>query len=278
MSVSFIALAALLLSACASVPDAAETRDALVEVTAEPAAPDAAAEFSVEHQPDPLVEAIDCTPYLVITARGTGEPTKGQLLSPVARLISEARPGQVQVLDLDYPAGGEVKESATVGVRMLIDTLNVQADACDEQRFVLLGYSQGSLVVGDALVDAGLRMVGETVGAVTQEAADRILAVVLYGDPRFVGSEDYNVGDFDAEVNGLLARTAGELAAYRDRIRDYCGARDFICQISLDLDESGHVVYFKNGMQQDGAAFVITLLDPVDLRDDTLADETEDAP
>lgn len=256
--------AGILLSGCSPEPDPEATRESLVEVTEEPAAPDAAQEYDVERRPEPIVEPVDCSPYLVVTVRGTGEPVKGQLLSPVARAIAAARPDEAQRLDLDYPADGEVKEGSTVGVRKLIDTLNVQTEACAEQRFVLLGYSQGALVIGDALAAPEARLVGDTVGAVSEAAADRVLAIVLYGDPRFVGAETFNAGDYDPAVNGLLARAEGDLAAFADRIRDYCVARDFICQSSLDLDERGHVAYFENGMQQDGAAFAITRLDPPD--------------
>lgn len=257
-----VLLAGLALTGCTPEPDPAETVEALTEVRDEPSAPDAAEELSVERMPDPIVDPLDCSPYLVLTVRGTGEPGDNQLVTPVAKLISESRPDEVQVVDLDYPASGEVKESATIGVRTLIDTLNVQAEACPDQRVALLGYSQGALVIGDALSPAETRLVGGTVGSVSEAAAERVLAIVLYGDPRFVGSKEYNVGDYDPGVNGLLPRVEGGLEAFAERIHDYCVARDFVCQSSFDLDEKGHVTYFKNGMQQDGAAFVITRLDP----------------
>lgn len=252
----------LLLAGCAPSIDPEETRDSLTEVTESPVQPDAATELDSELHPDPIVDPLDCSPYLVITVRGTGEPTKGQLLSPVARAISDARPGSVQTVDLDYPANTDVKEGGTVGARTLIDTLNLQAESCEEQRFVVLGYSQGALIVGDALAAPESRLVGPTVGEVTAAAAERILAVVLYGNPRFVGGESYNAGSYRAQINGLLPRPLGSLQAYADRIRDYCVARDFVCQSSLDLDEQGHISYYDNGMQQDGAAFVITRLGP----------------
>ncbi|QZY52027.1 cutinase family protein [Leucobacter tenebrionis] len=255
------------LSGCATSVDPAATRESLTEVTEEPTPPEAAELYDAERHPEPIVEPEDCSRYLVITVRGTGEPAKGQLLSPVAREISAARPDQIEVLDLDYPADTDVNEGGTVGVRTLVDTLNVQAEACPDQRFVLLGYSQGALVIGDALAQPDARLVGATVGEVGADAAERILSVVLYGDPRFVGSEPYNAGDYDPAVSGLLARPEGSLDAFADRLRDYCAARDFICQSTLDLDESGHVEYFDNGMQQDGAAFAITRLDPHDRAD-----------
>ncbi|WP_336659736.1 cutinase family protein [Leucobacter sp. USHLN153] len=257
-------LAALFaLSGCASEVDPEQTRESLSDVTEDPAQPSAAEEYSAELHPEPVVEPGECDPYLVITARGTGEGSSGQLVAPAARTISAARPGDVRVLDLDYPADSDVKEGATIGARTLIDVLNVQADACPHQRFVLLGYSQGALVVGDALSAPKYRMVGETVGEVSGEAMGRIAAVVLFGDPRFEGDAEYNAGSYDPDLDGLLPRPEAALEPLADRIRDYCVEGDFICQSSLDFDEQPHVAYYSNGMPADGAAFVITRLEEI---------------
>ncbi len=248
---------ALVLAGCSSPPDPKQTRDSIAKVKESPAPADALEPYDAGLHPEPLVEPVDCLPYLVITSRGTGEPTRAQLLSPVAKAISEARPDQVETLDLDYPADTDVNLGATRGVRILIDTLNVQAAACPGQRFILLGYSQGALVVGDALTQAADRLVGTAAGSLTPEAADRILAIVLYGDPRFSGAEPYDVGDFDPGLHGVLPRPTGSLEEFADRLRDYCVNGDIVCQSSMNLDEEGHVAYYSNGMQQDGAAFVI---------------------
>ena len=251
---------ALSLAACSNVPEPKENIDSLTAVTEAPAPPAAAEEYDVELHPEPIVEPLDCTPYLVVTARGTGEPNKGQLLSPVARAIRDAFPDQVKTLNLKYPASTDVNEGGTYAARLLLDTLNVQADACPTQRFVLLGYSQGALVIGDVLSSPEGRLVGGTVGQLSDEAAVRIIAVVLYGNPRFSGGESYDVGTFDETIGGILPRTPGSLAPFAERIRDYCVAKDFICQSSLDLDEKGHVAYFKNGMQQEGADFALDMM------------------
>ena len=251
---------ALSLAACSNVPEPKENIDSLTAVTEAPAPPAAAEEYDVELHPEPIVEPLDCTPYLVVTARGTGEPNKGQLLSPVARAIRDAFPDQVKTLNLKYPASTDVNEGGTYAARLLLDTLNVQADACPTQRFVLLGYSQGALVIGDVLSAPEGRLVGGTVGQLSDEATARIVAVVLYGNPRFSGGESYDFGTFDETIGGILPRTPGSLAPFAERIRDFCVAKDFICQNSLDLDEKGHVAYFKNGMQQQGADFALDLI------------------
>ena len=72
---------ALSLAACSNVPEPKENIDSLTAVTEAPAPPAAAEEYDIELRPEPIVDPLDCTPYLVVTARGTGEPNKGQLLS-----------------------------------------------------------------------------------------------------------------------------------------------------------------------------------------------------
>lgn len=254
------------LSACAPEPDAQATRSSLSKVT-EPAAPPKAAEkFDAKKHPEPVTQPEYCTAYLVITARGTGEPVGNQLVTPVARRIAEARPGEMLTVDLFYPADTDINEGGTEGVRRLIDQLNVQAEHCPDQRTILLGYSQGAFVIGDALADPKDRLIGETVGQLSPEARERVLAVVLYGDPRFAGGEPYDVGTFTEKVGGILPRRAGVLAPFADRIRDYCVKNDFVCQASDSLDEKGHVSYYRNGMQAEGAAFVIGRLGPRERR------------
>ncbi|WP_053385860.1 cutinase family protein [Leucobacter japonicus] len=255
---------ALLLSACAAPVDPVEARESLSDVTQDPAPPEAADAYSAELHPDPVVDAGSCEPYLLITARGTGEPSSGQLVTGMTRKISKAHAGDVRVLDVDYPADSDVKEGGTIGARTLVDILNVQSEACPDQRFVLLGYSQGALVIGDSLSPPEDRMVGETVGTVDEGAMERVLAVVLFGDPRFEGAAEYNVGSFDASLDGLLPRPEDALDAVANRIRDYCVAGDFICQSSLDFDEKPHIAYYSNGMPSEGADFVLARIDALE--------------
>lgn len=260
----FIALAVV---SCAQTPDPVETREQLNAVTEAPETADEREEvdeYSLDSKPEPIVQPLDCNKYLVLTARGTSEPTRGQLLSPVARAISEARPGQVDMLDVDYPADDNVKAGSNQGARIVIDTLNVQAEECPNQQFVLLGYSQGALVMGDALISPELRLIGQQVGEIHSEALSRVIAVVLFADPRFTAGESYNVGDFSEGVSGLLPRAAASLDALQDRMRSYCSKDDFVCQVhGFELNPDGHTVYYKNGMQTDAAAFVISQLEPL---------------
>lgn len=163
---------ALPLASCAQAPDPQETKESIEDLsqqTDEPELSDAEQEFSVTEHPDPIVDPLDCSTHLILTVRGTSEPPKGQLLSPVARQISQALPkDSAQVVDLDYPASGDMEQSGTKGVRMLIDTLNVQAKECELQRVIVMGYSQGAMVVGDALEAVDDRTIGRASGKLTK--------------------------------------------------------------------------------------------------------------
>lgn len=251
----------VLLAGCSTPPDAETTRDALTEVTETPEETQQQDQQALYAEID--VDPQECAPYLVVTVRGTGEPQIGQLLSPVVREIEDARPDAVEVMHLDYPASTEMKKGSSIGVFTLVQTLNLQVTECPLQRFVLLGYSQGALVIGDALSATADRIVGSGAGELTGAASDRIAAIVFYGNPRFVGSEPYNRGFFNPDINGLLARPVGALDTYAERMNDFCVRRDFVCQSTMSLDEDGHVQYFDNGMQEEGAEFVIDQLVPL---------------
>lgn len=264
---ALVVIGALLLSGCASGTDPELTKESLEAAASPPPADPTPSqepeEYNAQLHPEPIVDSLDCTPYLVIRGRGTAEPKKKQLVATASRAIESARPKQVKTVDVDYPADTDVQVGGTRGARWLIDTLNVQAESCPDQRFVLLGYSQGALVIGDALAPPAGRLVGKNAGEVSAAAAERIAAIVFFGNPRFDGSETYNVGTFDPSKNGILPRPVNALDAYAERMRDYCVAGDFICQAGLSLDDAPHLEYYSNGMPADGAAWVITELPPL---------------
>ncbi|PJM75895.1 cutinase family protein [Bifidobacterium simiarum] len=210
----------------------------------------------------------------VIMARGTGEDANSGLLNPVAAKIAAAFAGKTQITSLDYPAKFDVS-SVNAGVARLVAMLNGQAQQCPSQQTVLLGFSQGAIVTGDVLVAPADRFAssdlvgaagtstGASVAANTDELTDRaarnIAAVVMYGDPRFNGKASYNRGTFDKALDGsFLPRGDDDLAAYVDRIADFCAARDLVCQ--QGGTESAHAQYFTDGSQTEGARFAIDRL------------------
>ena len=140
--------------------------------------------------------------------------------------------------------------SANAGITMLADHLTSQAAACPKQRFVLLGYSQGAWVIGDALAGGG----GGVAPRVSATLGQRIAAIVFYGDPRFTAGEPYNRGTHLEGVSGVIPREPGGLATYAKRIRSYCDSDDTVCQSGAT--GQGHFRYWQTE-NENAAAFVM---------------------
>lgn len=154
----------------------------------------------------------------------------------------------------DPPADIDLGESPSIGVRNLIDLVNVTTAQHPNQGIVLLGYSQGAQVVGDALVAPEHRICGYDAGEISSKANARIVAVVLFGDPRFTRGESFNVGTFDAGREGLFPRLPGALRPYASRLQNYCAKDDVTCQ-GRDGTLHGHTEYFRNTMRSEAIAF-----------------------
>lgn len=211
------------------------------------------------------IPVADCTDYLVVTVRGTGEPlADSNLLSPIAEQIGEEH--AVRHYDVPYPASAEALTvepgsahfgaSADEGVRMVLEQLEAGARDCPQQKAVVMGFSQGALVVGDALSSPSVRDAGPNEPQLSAAATESVAAAVLYGDPRFLGSEPFNAGTYDRGLNGMMQpRPAGALSAFDGRLRSYCVVKDFVCQAGGLFDP--HLDYFDNGMRPEGADFVL---------------------
>lgn len=207
-----------------------------------------------------------CGNIRIISARGSTEPQQGsRLLKPIGATIANAFPGRVSYSELDYPAtikrfvppaDIDLGESPSIGVANLVTRLNDIAGQEPGTCFVLLGYSQGAQVVGEALAPPSRRICGQRAGEISRLARDRITAVALFGDPRFTKGEPSNTGTFDPAREGLFPRSPGALDQYADRLQNYCARDDVTCQGATG-NLQAHTSYFSNSMPAEAAAFVI---------------------
>lgn len=202
------------------------------------AVPAVAAAALTGAEPAPAARA-DCPDVRTVVVRGTGEKgTLSAIFTDLTPRIEAGAGGRVETSGVPYPATGDWKPSVAAGVSLLAAELTAGVAECPGTRYVLLGYSQGAWVVGDALAGSGA--LGST-PAIGPEVGRRVAAVVLYGDPRFVAAEPFAAGTHADDVDGLIARDAGALDDYADRTRSWCEADDDICQISGTGD--GHQRY-----------------------------------
>jgi hypothetical protein len=183
-----------------------------------------------------------CPDVEVIGARGTTErPGLGVLLTPLAQRLTRELPETVRSTAVDYPASFSYTASVRQGVTSLAADLRETAAACADTRFVLAGYSQGANVVGDALAGRSVRGRAAAQPAIPAALADRVVAVLLFGDPTFTAGEDFNVGD--GTRSGVFPRGAGGLAAVADRTQSFCNRNDRFCQGGTSL--AAHLDYDK---------------------------------
>ena len=195
--------------------------------------------------------ATGCADIELLVSRGTSEPGTIGSLSVVADAITRGTNKTVVTFGNPYPASFSFASSTPAGVTELNQELAQQSAACPNQRFVLLGYSQGAIVAGDVLGGGSFSRsapIGAAIG-------NKIVATVMWGDPRFNSVEPFDAGTFAKGVNGTFARPTGQLAAFDTRILDFCLGADGVCQGNGALRiNAGHLSYPRNAAAIDAAA------------------------
>ncbi|KAG8623966.1 hypothetical protein KVT40_008942 [Elsinoe batatas] len=140
-----------------------------------------------------------CAPLTVIFARGTTErATLGSVIGPpLFSALKSKLAGNVALQGVTYPASaaGNANLGADGGPTMA--QLGNQALAkCPGTKVVLSGYSQGAMVVHNAVGKSGFK-------------SGNVAAVVLFGDP-------------------LLKQSVGAVPA--GKVKQYCATGDGVCQ------------------------------------------------
>jgi len=128
--------------------------------------------------------------------------------------------------------------AATPAAATAAPALPSQAAACPQQRFVLVGYSQGANVVDNSIgiSSDGAIVGGPIVATIPADLAPRIAAILLFGNPiRAIGRS----------VTGT----------YQSRTKDYCALGDPICQAG-GFNILAHLSY--GDQANDAAAFAAT--------------------
>src|ERR1700674_1569977 len=128
-------------------------------------------------------------------------------------------------LDLLTPAGRvRYKNSVENGIATLTRRLNFAASQCPAQPIVLIGYSQGALVINQTLVRLGS-------GSPIQ---NQIAAVELIADPQRLGAASYTKGTASRSLSGISVAAGFYPVAdlpqvIQDRTDSYCQSGDLVC-------------------------------------------------
>ena len=188
----------------------------------------------------PTATAAACTDIDVVAARGTFEPgTLGFIVGdPVYSALQKKIAGKsLSSYKVNYPADLSLT-SAAQGNTDLVNHVRSQAASCPNQRFILVGYSQGANVVDNSI---GISSAGAVVGSpivatIPAALAPKVAAVLLFGNPiRAIGKS----------VTGT----------YQSRTIDFCAAGDPVCE-NGGGDTGAHLSYRANA--DAAAAFAAT--------------------
>ncbi|MER8007090.1 MULTISPECIES: cutinase family protein [unclassified Streptomyces] len=187
----------------------------------------------------PAATAATCSDIDVVAARGTFEPgTLGAIVGdPVYSALQQKLTGRsLSGYKVNYPADLSLT-SAAQGNADLVNHVNSQAAACPNQRFILVGYSQGANVVDNSIgISSDGAVVGSPIVATLPAAvAPRVAAVLLFGNP----------------IRALGKSVTGP---YQSRTVDFCAKGDPICE-NGGGDVLAHLGYTANaGAAADFAA------------------------
>ncbi|KAG5972750.1 hypothetical protein E4U56_005776 [Claviceps arundinis] len=182
-----------------------------------------------------------CLPVHMMVARGSLEASGTGILQSLVEAISKRHPSST-VEPIDYPAGMEDYDvSVTAGTQAVKNQITSYVERCPESQVVVLGFSQGAHITGDALCGGTALDTGVSTPPLSRDIARHISAVVWYGDPRHVPGKPFNKGN--ATTDGMFAREGDQSCdKYSDVLASYCDDGDAFCATTGD-DLIVHLTY-----------------------------------
>jgi cutinase len=89
-----------------------------------------------------------------------------------------------------YPANLDILNSQAIGVDDAVNRLNKQNKECPDQKFAIVGYSQGAGVMHDAvnIIQRPDTAKLKNRPKLDESVVPKILAAVMFGDPGFKGT------------------------------------------------------------------------------------------
>jgi len=173
-----------------------------------------------------------CSTLEVVVARGTSEPgTYGLIVGdPFVSAVKRAVPGATGH-NINYPADFTAA-SPDKGAEVVVQYFNTKPKQCPNQKYVIVGYSQGCVVQRRAMVK------------LDAATLNKIIAVVTFGDPGLKSTT--------APMGGPVPKWPPVLES---RFNTNCASGDPVC------DKSGsnvlmHLTYNSGSYMSKSATYV----------------------
>jgi len=184
-----------------------------------------------------------CAAAHVLAARGSTEAPGDGVIGALVTLIQAGVSSTVSTSAVNYPALlAPYDTSSTAGDTATKNQLTAQVQQCPNQKIVLVGYSQGAQIIGDALGGGGgVTGLGPASAPVSAAIASHVVAVIQFGDPRHLPNQSFDKGTA-LGATGLFPRLASQsLSAFAGAIQSYCDTGDPFCASGDNL--GAHLVY-----------------------------------
>ena len=217
--------------------------------------------------------AANCTPYLVIDSRGSGElegaisPPGSKFFQEFQRLHPSGAHTTVGVVTNPYPAAGiwsfagaalqlpgPYHSSVVQGKNWLSGEISTISRTCPDTKMLLTGYSQGAQVTADVYQNGSQR---------------NVLGVALFGDPYFNSRDSVDGGSYERGLDGGLGTRRLFTPSERPHVLSYCHQHDPVCQSPYSFAEFGiyrfsrHNNYDKLDEPEQAARYFTALVGPL---------------
>ncbi|KAF4617857.1 hypothetical protein D9613_005722 [Agrocybe pediades] len=197
-----------------------------------------------------------CADVHIIAARASTEAPGPGIIGALVTQVQNASKQTVSTVAVDYPATlTNYASSSAQGTQATITLLNNQVKACPNQKIVLVGYSQGAHVIGDAVAGGGgAAGLGPETPPVATSVSDKVVAIIQMGDPRHVPGLSFDRGT--SLRAGLFPRLANQQysATLQPRILSFCDFNDPFCDSGADVEV--HLTYLDRD-QNTAAQFIL---------------------
>ena len=197
-----------------------------------------------------VVSTATCPDVEVISVRGMGEPagTPGWVIGPIVDTMQNQLTQRVSSYPLPYAAGQDLIANTNAGITLLAQHFRAKIKACPATKYVVIGFSLGALVVGEAFARPATRYPGVITTAMPTTLDSRLVAAIMLGDGRFNANGPEAAGTFWPGVSAPYARPATAFSRWGDHVRNVCNAQDGICQAipptqSTELAHQDYVKY-----------------------------------
>ncbi|KXN82556.1 Acetylxylan esterase 2 [Leucoagaricus sp. SymC.cos] len=184
-----------------------------------------------------------CAAVHIIAARASTEPPGAGIIGALVTQVQVESAQTVSTVAVNYPATlTDYANSSAQGTAAVKALLTTQANACPNQKIVLVGYSQGAHIIGDAVAGGGgVIGLGPPTLPVASGIANRVTAIIQMGDPRHVPRQSFDKGT--SLRNGLFPRLSSQQysSTLQPRIQSYCDFNDPFCDSGLDT--AVHLTY-----------------------------------